>query len=110
MPTSCGTPKPIAASSFSVKDNFSNAQIVRKSVVATRGGVVAAQHRRAAEAGAAVLEAGGDAIDAAIAPSFALGRVQPPMSGSPPAGRLVVCAAVRAEADGNAYCLCAPPR
>ena len=34
-------------------DNFSNSQTVRKQVVATRGGVVAAQHRRAAEVGAA---------------------------------------------------------
>ena len=40
-------------------DNFSNTQIVRKTVTATRGGVVAAQHRRAAEAGAQVLENGG---------------------------------------------------
>ena len=46
-------------------DNFSNSQTVRKTVIATRGGVVSAQHRRAAEAGAAVLEAGGDAVDAA---------------------------------------------
>ena len=35
-------------------DNFSNSQTVRKQVIATRGGVVAAQHRRAAEVGAAV--------------------------------------------------------
>jgi len=56
-------------------DNFSDSQVVRKTVVPTRGGVVAAQHRRAAEVGAAVLEAGGDAVDAAIATSFALGVV-----------------------------------
>ena len=56
-------------------DNFSDSQVVRKAVVATRGGVVAAQHRRAAEAGAAVLESGGDAIDAAVATSFAIGVV-----------------------------------
>jgi len=35
-----------------VTDNFSNSQVVRKIVVETRGGVVAAQHRVAAEAGA----------------------------------------------------------
>ena len=47
-------------------DNFSRTQIVRKAVIPTRGGVVAAAHRRAAEVGAAVLEDGGDA-DAAVA-------------------------------------------
>jgi gamma-glutamyltranspeptidase/glutathione hydrolase len=66
-------------------DNISNSQTVRKQVVATRGGVVAAQHRRAAEVGAAVLEAGGDAVDAAVATSFAIGVVEPWMSG-PAAG------------------------
>ncbi len=66
-------------------DNFSLSQVVRKPVVATRGGVVAAQHRRAAEVGAAVLEAGGDAVDAAVATSFAIGVVEPWMSG-PAAG------------------------
>ncbi len=66
-------------------DNFSNSQVVRKQVRATVGGVVAAQHRRAAEVGAAVLEAGGDAVDAAVATSFAIGVVEPWMSG-PAAG------------------------
>ena len=66
-------------------DNFSNAQTVRKVVIATEAGVVAAQHRRAAEVGAAVLAAGGDAVDAAVATSFALGVVEPWMSG-PAAG------------------------
>ena len=35
-------------------DNFSNSQHVRKHVVATEAGVVASQHRRAADVGAAV--------------------------------------------------------
>ena len=66
-------------------DNFSNSQTVQKQVIAGRGGVVAAQHRRAAEVGAAVLEAGGDAVDAAVATSFAIGVLEPWMSG-PAAG------------------------
>ena len=71
-------------------DNFSDSQVVRKAVVATRGGVVAAQHRRSAEVGAAVLEAGGDAVDAAIATSFAIGVVEPWMSGPAAGGAMVL--------------------
>ena len=71
-------------------DNFSNSQNVRKTVIATRGGVVAAQHRLAAEAGARVLENGGDAIDAAVATSFALGVVEPWMSGAAAGGCMTV--------------------
>jgi gamma-glutamyltranspeptidase / glutathione hydrolase len=80
-------------------DYFSNSQIVRKPVVATRGGVVAANHRRAAEVGAAILEAGGDAIDAAVATSFAIGVVEPWMSG-PAAGG---CMTLWRAAEQKAY-------
>lgn len=71
-------------------DNFSNAQTVRKTVVATAGGVVAAQHRLAAEAGASVLAAGGDAVDAVVATSCALGVVEPWMSGIAAGGAMVL--------------------
>src|SRR5260221_6838338 len=67
-------------------DYFSNSQVVRKPVVATRGGVVAANHRRAAEVGAAILEAGGDAIDAAVATSFAIRVVEALVSGNAACG------------------------
>lgn len=73
-----------------MSENFSSTQIVRKTVIATKAGVVAAQHRRAAEAGAAVLEAGGDAVDAAIATSFAIGVVEPWMSGPAAGGAMVL--------------------
>jgi gamma-glutamyltranspeptidase / glutathione hydrolase len=82
-------------------DNFSNSQVVRKPVVATRGGVVAAQHRRAAEAGATVLEAGGDAIDAAIATSFAIGVIEPWMSGLAAGG----CMTIWRAAESKAYAI-----
>ena len=71
-------------------DNFSNSQLTRKEVIVTKGGVVAAQHRRAAEVGAHILEAGGDAVDAAIAASFALGVVEPWMSGPAAGGAMVL--------------------
>ncbi|MBL3705821.1 gamma-glutamyltransferase [Sulfitobacter sp. BDSS02] len=63
---------------------LSRTQTVSKHVIETPGGVVAAQHRLAAEAGAEVLRAGGDAVDAAVATSFAIGVLEPWMSG--PAG------------------------
>ena len=80
-------------------DYFSNSQVVRKRVTPTTGGVVASQHRRAAEVGAAVLESGGDAIDAAIATSFALGVVEPWMSGIAAGG----CMILWRETEGKAY-------
>jgi gamma-glutamyltranspeptidase/glutathione hydrolase len=81
-----------------LNDNFSTTQVVRKRVVPTRGGVVAAQHRRAAEAGASVLEAGGDTVDAAIATSFALGVVEPWMSGVTAGGSMVLWRAAEQKA------------
>jgi gamma-glutamyltranspeptidase / glutathione hydrolase len=71
-------------------DNFSNSQVVRKRVVPTRGGVVASAQRRASEVGAAVLEAGGDAVDAAVATSFAIGVLEPWMSGLAAGGAMVL--------------------
>jgi gamma-glutamyltranspeptidase/glutathione hydrolase len=71
-------------------DNFSAAQRITKPAVQSRHGIVAAQHRRAAEVGAAVLERGGDAVDAVVATSFALGVVEPWMSGVGGGGAMVL--------------------
>ena len=91
-----------------MNDNFSNSQTIRKSVVATRGGVVAAQHRRAAEVGAAVLEAGGDAVDAAVATSFAIGVVEPWMSGLAAGGCMLIWRAGDAAAHAVDYGMRSP--
>src|SRR5690242_14603816 len=68
----------------------------RKAVVTSAGGIVASQSRQAASAGAAVLAAGGNAVDAAVATSFALGVLEPWMSGIGGGGYLVV-----APGDGS---------
>ena len=52
----------------------------RKEVIA-KNGIVVAKHRLAAEAGIEVLKKGGNAIDAAVATSFAIGVVEPGLSG-----------------------------
>src|SRR3984893_16156108 len=71
-------------------DQFSNAQQIRQPAVTSKGGIVAAQSRKAAEVGAAVLAAGGDCIDAVIATTFALGVLEPWMSGVGGGGAMVL--------------------
>src|ERR1700730_4290997 len=64
-----------------MRDQFSNAQQFRKPAAVSRGGIVAAQSRKAAEVGAEVLAAGGDCVDSVAATWFALGGLEPWMSG-----------------------------
>lgn len=72
------------------QSNFSKTQVIRKNAVTSNKGIVAAQHRLAAMSGAAMLSRGGNAIDAAIATSFALGVVEPWMSGPGGGGAMVI--------------------
>lgn len=60
---------------------FATNQRLTKHAVCTKRGVVSAQNRKAAAVGADILAEGGNAIDAAIAASLALGACEPWMSG-----------------------------
>ena len=73
-----------------MSDQFSNSQQIRKPAVTSKGGIVASQSRKAAEVGAAVLAAGGDCVDAVIATTFALGVLEPWMSGVGGGGAMVL--------------------
>ena len=63
---------------------------VRKPVARSSGGIVATQNRIAGEAGAQVLAGGGNAVDAAVATSFALAVAEPWNSGLGGVGFMLV--------------------
>ena len=72
----------------------------KRAVVSTRG-IVAAQHPAAAEAGIRMLESGGNAVDAAIAATLAVGVVEPWLSGLGGGGLMLA----RIAADGRVHAL-----
>src|SRR5262249_42311664 len=63
---------------------------IKKPVAVSRNGIVAAQQGTAAETGAAILAAGGSAVDAVAAAAFALAAVEPWNSGLGGTGFMVV--------------------
>jgi gamma-glutamyltranspeptidase/glutathione hydrolase len=87
---------------------FSRAQTIRKAAVKSRGGIVAAQSRRAAEVGAQVLAAGGDCVDAVVATTFALNVLEPWMSGMGGGGAMVLYRATENRYEVIDYGMCAP--
>ena len=69
--------------------NVSLRREVTKRSTRSRGGIVVTQNRIASEIGARVLKEGGNAVDAAIAAAFAVGIVEPWMSGIGGVGALL---------------------
>jgi gamma-glutamyltranspeptidase/glutathione hydrolase len=91
-----------------MRDQFSNNQQIRKPAVISEGGIVAAQSRKAAEVGAAVLKAGGDCVDAIIATTFALAVLEPWMSGLGGGGAMVLYRAREGTCEVIDYGMRAP--
>lgn len=86
-------PKSISA----LSPNLSLRRSVRKPSARSRGGIVVTQNRVASEIGARVLKAGGHAVDAAVAAGFAIGVVEPWMSGIGGVGAMLVHDAANAS-------------
>ncbi len=71
-------------------NSLSESWSIRKPAINTSRGIVVTQHASASKAGAAILAQGGNAIDAAVAAGFAIGTVEPWMSGMGGGGYMVV--------------------
>src|SRR5436189_3108576 len=91
-----------------MRDQFSNTQAIRKPAITSKGGIVAAQSSRAAHVGAEVLAAGGDCVDAVIATTFALGVLEPWMSGLGGGGAMVLYRAREDRYEAIDYGMRAP--
>src|SRR5678815_3304822 len=81
-----------------------------KPAASGRRGMVVAQAKSAAEAGVAVLDAGGNAIDAAVATALALATVEPWNSGLGGIGHALIHRAGEARAETVDFGPTAPAR
>lgn len=87
-PNQIAKPRPIPFNAVMQQQNAS--WQITKPAVTARTGIVASQSRIAANAGATVMAQGGNAVDAAIATSFALGAAEPWMSGMGGGGYMII--------------------
>ena len=83
----------MTADTSALSPNASRHQVVRKPATRSARGIVVSHNRAASEIGARVLAAGGHAVDAAVATSFAIGVLEPWMSGIGGSGIMLVRAA-----------------
>ncbi len=81
---------------------------VTKQTPRAHGGMVVAEHPIGAEAGAAILERGGNAVDAAVATAFAMTVVEPFMSTIGGGGTMLVYLAGPRETVAIDFNVCAP--
>jgi gamma-glutamyltranspeptidase / glutathione hydrolase len=98
----------VAPQGDTMPNQFSSRQQISKPAVTSKGGIVAAQSRRAAEIGAEVLAAGGDCVDAVVATGFALGVLEPWMSGMGGGGAMVLYRAKENKVEVIDYGMRAP--
>ncbi|HWA43673.1 MAG TPA: gamma-glutamyltransferase [Hypericibacter adhaerens] len=89
-------------------DSFRPAGSFVKKAVTSDGGIVVSQSLTAARAGAAVLAEGGNAVDAAIAAGFAVGVLEPWMSGIGGGGYMLVAMAGAKEVQCVEFGMVAP--
>jgi gamma-glutamyltranspeptidase/glutathione hydrolase len=83
----------------SLPEHRAQTWVLRKPGAKGKGGMVVSQSRVAAEIGAEVLRAGGNAVDAAVATAFAVAVVEPWNSGLGGIGHALIHPAGAAEAE-----------
>lgn len=88
--------------------NLTETWTLRKPVVVGDGGLVSSQHYRASQVGAQVLREGGNAVDAAVATSLAVGVLEPWMSGLGGGGQMLVHLADEGRTLGLDFGMLAP--
>jgi gamma-glutamyltranspeptidase / glutathione hydrolase len=89
-------------------EGFRETWSISKPAVVGRNGVVTSQHYLSSQVGARVLEAGGNAVDAAVATALHLGTVEPWMSGLGGGGVMMVYVASERKTYAVDFTMVAP--